>query len=122
NALIERADVEIVSQDIPGWTVANEGVLTVALDIEITDELRREGLAREIVKRIQNHRKESGFEITDRISVKMQKHPALEEAVSSFRDYICGQVLADTFEFVDELPAGTEFDFEDFKVNVSITK
>ena len=122
NALIERADVEILSQDIPGWTVANEGVLTVALDIEITDELRREGLAREIVKRIQNHRKESGFEITDRISVKMQKHPALEEAVSSFRDYICGQVLADTFEFVDELPAGTEFDFEDFKVNVSITK
>ena len=122
SALIERADVEIVSQDIPGWTVANEGVLTVALDIEITDELRREGLAREIVKRIQNHRKESGFEITDRIFVKMEKHPALEEAVDSFRDYICGQVLADTFEFVEEVATETEFDFEDFKVNVSITK
>ena len=70
-ALIERADVEIISEDMPGWTVANEGALTVALDLAITPELRAEGLAREVVKRIQTYRKESGFEITDRILVKL---------------------------------------------------
>ncbi len=122
DALIERDDVEIVSEDIPGWTVANEGVLTVALDLEITDELRREGLAREVVKRIQTYRKESGFEITDRIVIEMQQNAALEDAVNAFRDYICTQVLADGFTFKAEAPGEEVFDFEDFKVNVKIIK
>ena len=99
-AVIERNDVEIVSQDIPGWTVANDGALTVALDLEITEELRREGWAREIVKRIQNLRKESGLEITDRIRIEMTHEEAIEGAVANFQDYICGQVLADSFTFV----------------------
>lgn len=121
-AVVEREDVEIVSEDIPGWTVANEGALTVALDLEITDDLRREGLAREVVKRVQTYRKESGFEITDRINILMQSNALLEDAVNSFSDYICTQVLADSFKFSAEVPAAEEFDFEDFKVNIVITK
>ena len=121
-AVIERDDVEIVSEDIPGWTVANEGALTVALDLEINDSLRREGLAREIIKRIQTYRKDSGFEITDRIHVKFSKHAELEAAVEEYHDYICGQVLADSFSFESELQSAAEFDFEDFKVNVNISK
>lgn len=122
STVIERADVEIVSEDIPGWTVANEGALTVALDLEITEALKREGLAREVVKRIQNFRKDSGFEITDRIAVRMERHAALEAAVESYRDYICGQVLADSFRFEDSPATDTLLDFEDFKVKVRITK
>ena len=113
-AVIERNDVEIVSQDIPGWTVANDGALTVALDLEITEELRREGWAREIVKRIQNLRKESGLEITDRIRIEMTHEEAIEGAVADFQDYICGQVLADSFTFVStvagENPQALELD------------
>ena len=121
-AVVEREDVEIVSEDIPGWTVANEGALTVALDLEITDDLRREGLAREVVMRVQTYRKESGFEITDRINILMQSNALLEDAVNSFSDYICTQVLADSFKFSAEVPEAEEFDFEDFKVNIVITK
>ena len=113
-AVIERDDVEIVSQDIPGWTVANDGALTVALDLEITEELRREGWAREIVKRIQNLRKESGLEITDRIRIEMTHEEAIEATVAAYQDYICGQVLADSFTFVTtvagENPQALELD------------
>ena len=118
---VERADVDIVSEDIPGWVVANEGNLTVALDVTLTDELRNEGMAREIVKRIQAHRKESGFEITDHILVKIQKHPEIAAALSAYGDYVSGQVLADSIELVDGVE-GTEFDFDSFKVNVNIQK
>jgi isoleucyl-tRNA synthetase len=107
DALIELADVEIISEDIPGWTVANEGNLTVALDITITDALRREGVAREIVKRIQALRKESGFEITDRIRVSLESNATSDAAVEDFRDYICGQVLADELTIVPAIE-GTE--------------
>lgn len=103
--LIERDDVDIVSQDIPGWTVANEGTLTVALDLEITDGLRHEGWAREIVKRIQTLRKESGLEITDRIAITMTGDDVLQSVVGEYRTYICGQVLGESFEFVAELAA-----------------
>ena len=118
---VERADVDIVSEDIPGWVVANEGNLTVALDVTLTDELRNEGMAREIVKRIQAHRKESGFEITDHILVKIQNHPEIAAALSAYGDYVSGQVLADSIELVDGVE-GTEFDFDSFKVNVNIQK
>ena len=121
--LVERADVEIISEDMPGWTVANEGTLTVALDLQITPELRSEGLAREVVKRIQNYRKESGFEITDRIQVTIQAVPQLKEAVEAFADFISVQVLADKIVFAGELPStAVEYDFEDFKAAMDIQK
>ncbi len=121
--VVERADVEIISEDMPGWTVANEGSLTVALDLEITPALRSEGLAREVVKRIQGFRKESGFEITDRIAVTLQSQPQLREAVEAYADYITSQVLADTITFADNLTGeSVEFDFDDFKAAVSIRK
>mgnify|MGYP000254349977 FL=1 len=118
---VERADVDIVSEDIPGWVVANEGNLTVALDVTLTDELRNEGMAREIVKRVQAYRKESGFEITDRIRVKIQSNPEIAAALSAYGDYVAGQVLADSIELADRVE-GTEFDFDGFKVNVNIQK
>ncbi len=120
--VIEREDVEIVSEDIPGWTVINDGLLTVALDLEITEELRCEGLAREIVKRIQTYRKESGFDITDRIEIIMERQRAVEEAVSRHHDYICGQVLADSFEFSDDISGAEVFDFDGFSLQVNIKK
>lgn len=118
---IERADVEIISEDMPGWSVANEGALTVALDINITDELRNEGVAREVVKRIQAHRKESGFDITNRIHVVMEYNPIVEKAVNDYKDFICSQVLAESFQFVDKVESTTTFDFDGEQVKVSIT-
>ena len=120
---VERADVEIVSEDIPGWVVANEGALTVALDIEVTDDLRREGLAREMVKRIQAYRKDNGFEITDHINIVMQTDDAaMCEAVEAFREYICTQVLADSFTFAADVADATAFDFDGTIINVNISK
>ena len=120
---VERTDVDIISEDMPGWTVANEGALTVALDLEITPELKNEGIAREIVKRIQTFRKESGFEITDRINIVLEENESTSAAISTFGNYIASQVLADsitTSNTVDN--ANTTFDFDDFKLNVSIVK
>lgn len=118
---IVREDVEIVSEDIPGWTVANDGALTVALDLEITEELKNEGMAREIVKRIQAYRKSSGFEITDHIHVVLSHDDNLQKAVEAYHDYICSQVLADKLEF-GAPESGEELDLEDFKISVDITK
>lgn len=118
---IVREDVEIVSEDIPGWTVANDGALTVALDLEITEELKNEGMAREIVKRIQAYRKSSGFEITDHIHVVLSHDDNLQKAVEAYHDYICSQVLADKLEF-GAPESGEELDFEDFKISADITK
>ncbi|MBQ5461759.1 MAG: isoleucine--tRNA ligase, partial [Bacteroidaceae bacterium] len=114
DALIELADVEIYSEDIPGWTVANEGSLTVALDINITPELKNEAVAREIIKRIQGIRKDSGFEITDRIQVVISESPAISGALAGFKDYIASQVLANSIE-MGQPTEGTEVDFDDFK-------
>ena len=93
-AVVEAADVEIFSEDIPGWLVANEGRLTVALEVTVTEELRREGVARELVNRIQNIRKSSGFEITDKINITLSKNTQTDDAVNEYKDYICNQVLA----------------------------
>lgn len=94
-ALVERADVEIVSQDMPGWSVESDGELTVALDLELTPELRAEGYAREVVKRIQTLRKETGLEITDHIHIALTCSPAMQEALQPWHVYICEQTLAD---------------------------
>ncbi len=93
-ATIEVADVDIVSEDIPGWEVATDGTVTVALDVTVTDELRREGIARDVVNRIQNLRKERGFNITDKIRLQFAPNPATDEALDTFADYISRQVLA----------------------------
>jgi isoleucyl-tRNA synthetase len=120
--VIETTDVEIFSEDIPGWLVANEGKLTVALEVTVTEELRREGVARELVNRIQNIRKSSGFEITDKIKVALSKNPQTDDAVNEYNTYICNQVLANSLELVDEMKNGTELNFDDFSLYVSVVK
>ncbi len=119
---VDLEDVEIFSEDIPGWTVANEGSLTVALDITITDELRNEGVARELVKRIQAFRKESGFEITDHIRVQLTHTIETDQAVAAFGAYISKQVQADELTIVDTLDGAAELDLDGLKVNILIQK
>lgn len=122
-AVLERIDVEIISEDIPGWLVANEGRLTVALDITVTEDLRKEGLARELVNRIQNLRKSSGFDITDKIHVSILSCEEMDEAIYDYKDYIANQVLAESIEIMDNaISDATELDFEDFKLSVKIEK
>jgi isoleucyl-tRNA synthetase len=112
--------VDIISEDIPGWLVANEGALTVALEVELTDELKQEGMAREIINRVQNIRNESGLEITDRISITLAPQAEIETSVKAFGEYIKTQVLADSIEIAAN--DGTEVDFDDFKLNIKIAK
>ena len=121
-AVIETSDVDIFSEDIPGWLVANEGRLTVALEVTITEELRREGIARELVNRIQNLRKSSGFEITDKISITISKNPQTDDAVTEYKDYICNQVLGTDLTLADEVKDGTELSFDDFSLFVSVVR
>ena len=121
-AVIETADVEIFSEDIPGWLVANEGKLTVALEVTVTEELRREGIARELVNRIQNIRKSSGFEITDKIKITLSKNQQTDDAVNEYKDYICNQVLGTSLTLTDEVENGTELNFDDFSLYVSVVK
>ena len=123
-ATVTTEDVDIFSEDIPGWLVANEGRLTVALDITVTDELRREGYARELINRIQNIRKSSGFEITDKIYVTLAHNEETDAAVAQYSDYMARQVLAESFT-VGDLQEGenvTELDFDTFKVLVKVVK
>ena len=122
SAEIETSEVEIFSEDIPGWVVANEGVLTVALDTVVTEELRREGIARELVSKIQNIRKSSGFEITDKIKVSLSKNEQTDGAVKEYNTYICNQVLANSLNLVDEVKDGIELSFDDFSLFVSVIK
>lgn len=117
---VESADVEIISEDIPGWLVANEGNLTVALEVELTDELRMEGFARELINRIQNLRKENGLEITDRITITISPNNILESSLKQFGDYVMSQVLADSIVFEEN--NGSEVDFEEFVVRIIIKK
>ncbi|MDR1722431.1 MAG: isoleucine--tRNA ligase [Tannerella sp.] len=115
-------DVEIISEDIPGWLVANEGNLTIALDITVTDALRKEGIARELVNRIQNLRKSNGFEITDKIRVAVSSSKETDEAVRDYIDYISRQVLAQSLDIVDNQTDGVELDFDDYKLYIKIEK
>ncbi len=115
-------EVEITSQDIPGWLVANANGLTVALDITISDELRQEGIARELVNRIQNIRKDSGFEVTDKIKVQLQRSGALESAINNNDEYIMSETLTDVLIFEDEIKNGTEIEFDDIKTMILISK
>ena len=121
-AVVDINDVEIYSEDIPGWQVANDGKLTVALEVTVTDALRKEGIARELVNRIQNIRKSSGLEIVDRIHVYLSKNSAINDAVIEYNNYICNQVLANDITLMDEVSDGTELEFDDFKLYVKIVK
>ncbi|MTK51859.1 isoleucine--tRNA ligase [Paludibacter sp.] len=121
-ATIELADVEVISEDIPGWLVANDGSLTVALDITITDELRKEGIAREFVNRIQNVRKSSGYEITDRIVVKIEKQAEINDAIADFSAYIATQTLANSITLHDKVEEAVDLDFEEFIVKIGVNK
>ena len=120
-AEIEAGEVEIFSEDIPGWVVANEGTLTVALDTVVTDELRREGIARELVSKIQNIRKSSGFEITDKIRITISRNELTDAAIIEYNAYICNQVLANSIELAD-VSEGTELEFDGFTLLVNVIK
>ena len=117
---IQVDDLDIISEDIPGWLVTNEDNLTIALDIELTDELRQEGMARELINRIQNLRKDGGLEITDRINVVVEPQADVEKAVATFADYIKTQVLADSISL--SANDGQMVDFDDFQLHISIMK
>ena len=119
-AVVDITDVEIISEDIPGWLVSNEGNLTVALEIELTDELRREGMARELINRIQNLRKDGGLEITDRINVVVAPNEETDAAIRSYDEYIRTQVLADNITIAPN--EGQEVEFDEFDLNILITK
>ena len=117
-------DVEITAEDIPGWLVANDGDITVALDITVTPDLRNEGMARELVNRIQNIRKAQDFEITDRVRVQLSGEAEVKEAVEAYRDYIASQVLASAIEILPaaEISGGQELDIDNLKVTAKVEK
>ena len=119
-ATVDAADVEIISEDIPGWLVSNEGNLTAAIEVELTPELKKEGIARELINRIQNLRKDNGLEITDRVVVTIAPNAEAEEAVESYGEYIKSQVLANDIIIANN--DGTEVDFDDFKLNIKVEK
>jgi isoleucyl-tRNA synthetase len=119
---IRIEDVEIIAEDIPGWSVANKDSLTVALDITITPELQEEGYARELVNRIQRIRKESGYEVTDRISVSIQEYEPFKSAIINYCDYICAEILADNIKIERQIDGGTEIEINDVNLNILISK
>ncbi len=121
-ATVDNTEVEIYSEDIPGWVVANEGTLTVALDIQLTDELKREGIARELKKRIQDARKQNGLEITDRIKVRLNSNADTDAAVREYEEWIKSQVLADSIELVAGMEQGDDISFDDYSFKLQIEK
>jgi isoleucyl-tRNA synthetase len=119
---IARDEVDIQGEDIPGWMVASKNALTVALDVQVSDELEREGNARELVNRIQKIRKDSGFDLTDRITVKLTENEKLIPSITQFNSYICAEILADKLELVPHLADGTEIEVNDFQLLVQVSK
>jgi isoleucyl-tRNA synthetase len=120
--ILQLGEVEISSEDIPGWTVANKGSLTVALDITVTPELEAEGNAREFINRIQKIRKDSGFELTDRVEVKVSARDGLKDSLTKYKTYICAEILADNFEILPEIQEGTDIEVNDIPLKVIVLK
>ncbi len=118
--VVNLSELEVISEDIPGWQVANQGDLTVALDVTITPTLQEEGHARELVNRIQKLRKDMGLNVTDRIAVFIGQSEAINSAVMNFKNYICAEILADTLELVDSLTDATSVEVNDFQVKVIV--
>ena len=119
---IQLSEVDVLAEDIPGWTVAVKNGITAALDIQITPELEQEGHARELINRIQNIRKDLDLALTDRIFVKLERRPALESAIIHYNDYICREILADSIELVPSVETGTEIDVNEELLKVEVTK
>ena len=117
---VEAADLEIYSEDIPGWLVANEGNITVALEVELNEELLMEGMARELINRVQNLRKDGGLEITDRVNVTVSPNAEMEKAMAAFGEYVQNQVLADQIAFAEN--DGQEVNFDDFNLRIRVEK
>ena len=117
---VEAADLEIYSEDIPGWLVANEGNITVALEVELNEELLMEGMARELINRVQNLRKDGGLEITDRVNVTVSPNAEMEKAMAAFGEYVQNQVLADQIAFAEN--DGQEVNFDDFSLRIKVEK
>ena len=122
DVLLTTEDVEIITEDMPGWLVANDGNLTVALDITVTEELLREGIARELINRIQNIRKSNGYEITDKINIEIEDNPQIDEAVKEYSNYIASQTLANSIQIVSKLKEFSVLDFDDYTVKINIQK
>ena len=119
---IDLSDVEIIAEDIPGWSVASKGALTVALDITLSEALKLEGEAREFVNRVQNIRKESGFALTDRIFVRVEESAAIRNAIIQFNDYICREILADGIEWEPQISDGIEIEVNEVSLKVVVNK
>lgn len=120
--VVDLADAEVLAEDVPGWQVANLGNLTVALDVTLTEELKQEGISRELVNRIQNLRKELGFEVTDKIRVRVKEHPYISEALKNNLSYICAEILADSLELVADLDSGETVSIDDKNLIIQINK
>lgn len=116
------ADAEVISEDVPGWQVAVNGSLTVALDINVSDELLKEGIAREFINRLQNLRKEAGFEVTDKIHVAVQEHPQVGSAIIEYKNYICAEILAQDLQLVPAITDGKTIDINEIDIYVTIRK
>ena len=119
---IYRDEVDIQSEDVPGWMVANKNNLTVALDITISEELEQEGNARELVNRIQKIRKDNGYALTDRIVVQLTKQESLQNSFTKYNAYICAEILADRLELVEEISEGIDIDVNEIPLKVSVEK
>ncbi|HEY8690147.1 MAG TPA: DUF5915 domain-containing protein [Chitinophagaceae bacterium] len=119
---ITNEDLEISTDEIPGYEVTSKGPLTVALDITITEKLRMEGQAREFVNRIQNIRKDQNLELTDKILVKIQENEALKDSITQFNNYICAEILADKLEFLSEIHDGITIEVNDSQLKVIVIK
>jgi isoleucyl-tRNA synthetase len=120
--IINGEDVEIITDEIPGYEIAGKGTLTVALDINISQPLQNEGNAREFVNRIQNIRKDNGYELTDRIDVSVDENATLQSSLIEFKDYICGEILADSLVFVPKISSGTQIEVNDVTLTVNVLK
>ena len=120
--LILNTDVEIIAEDVPGWQVANLGKLTVALDVTLTNELKEEGISRELINRIQNLRKTKGFEVTDRITVSLTDHPFISRALNNNLSYICAEILADSITLDNQLNEGELTTIEENEILIVINK
>ena len=116
------ADVEIIAEDVPGWQVANLGKLTVALDVNVSEELKQEGISRELINRVQNLRKGKGFEVTDRINVRISDHEIIRDAVKNNLSYICAEILADTVTLDNQLSEGEKIVIDEIELLIIITK
>ena len=122
NIILDISDVEVFYKDIEGWEVAKNSEMTIALDVTITQKLKNEGVARELVNRIQNQRKDNGLEVTDRIDILLKSESGLENAISENKNYILNETLANTLKFESTILDGTPIEFDNFKTEIRIKK